>query len=121
MTTGGCVYRFGPFELDAARARLFRGAARVRLSDPQAAILLQLVSHVGEVVPKHALASTAWREVAVTDNSVDQAISRLRKTLGRSEDGARYIETVPNCGYRFGAAIERARRREPDAPLEEAN
>jgi len=70
------------------------------------------------VVPKHALASTAWRDVAVTDNSVDQAISRLRKTLGRLEDGARYIETVPNRGYRFGADIERARRREPDARLD---
>jgi DNA-binding winged helix-turn-helix (wHTH) protein len=114
----GCVYRFGPFELDAARARLFRGAARVPLSDPQAAILLKLISHVGEVVPKHALADAAWRYASVSDNSVDQAISRLRKTLGRRDDGARYIETVYAGGYRFGAAIERARRRERDAPLD---
>jgi DNA-binding winged helix-turn-helix (wHTH) protein len=118
VTNGGCVYRFGPFELDAARARLFRGAARVPLSDPQAAILLKLIGHVGEVVPKHALADAAWRYTAVADNSLDQAISRLRKTLGRDEDGTRYIETVPNRGYRFGVGTERARRCEPDAPLD---
>src|SRR4051812_21807202 len=44
MPDGSSVYRFGPFELDAPRGRLFRGATRVPLSDPQVAILLQLVS-----------------------------------------------------------------------------
>jgi DNA-binding winged helix-turn-helix (wHTH) protein len=118
MPSGGSVYRFGPFELDAPRGRLFRGATRVQLSDPQVAILLQLISHVGEVVSKHALATAAWRDAAVTDNSLDQAISRLRKALGTGQDGTRYIETVPNRGYRFTAIIERAQRHDPDASLD---
>src|SRR6266850_1274502 len=118
MPCGSSVYRFGPFELDAPRGRLYRGAARVPLSQPQAAILRQLVSHVGEVVSKHALVDAAWRDAAVTDNSLDQAISRLRKTLGSGHDGTRYIETVPNRGYRFAAAIEWALRHDPDAPLD---
>lgn len=115
---GSSVYRFGPFDLDAARGRLFRGAARVPMSDPQTTILLHLISHVGEVVSKHALANAVWRGAAVTDNSLDQVISRLRKTLGSSQDGTRYIETVPNRGYRFAAPIERAHRHDPDAPLD---
>jgi DNA-binding winged helix-turn-helix (wHTH) protein len=115
MPGGGSVYRFGPFELDAPRGRLFRGAVRVRLSDAQFAILLQLVSHVGEVVSKDALADAAWRGTAVTGNSLDQAISRLRKTLESGRDRMRYIETVPSRGYRFTAVIERAQRRDPDA------
>jgi len=116
MPGGSSVYRFGPFELDAPRERLFRGAARVRLSDPQFAILLLLISHVGKVVSKEALANAAWRKTAVTDNSIDQAISRLRKTLGSGKDRERYIETVPNRGYRFAAPIERAQRHDPDVP-----
>jgi len=52
----------------------------------------------------------------VTDNSLDQAISRLRKTLGSGRDRARYIETVPNQGYRFAATIERAQRHDVDGP-----
>jgi DNA-binding winged helix-turn-helix (wHTH) protein len=118
MPSGSSVYRFGPFEFDAPRGRLFWGPTRVPLSDPQAAILVQLVSHAGEVVSKHTLANAAWRDSAVTDNSLDQAISRLRKTLGSGQDGRRYIETVPNRGYRFAAVIERAQRHDPDAPLD---
>ena len=114
MPGGGSVYRFGPFELDAPRARLFRGQTRVPLPDSQFAILLQLLAHVGEVVSKDALADAAWRGTAVTDNSLDQAISRLRKTLGSGRDRGRYIETVPNHGYRFAAAIERTQRHDAD-------
>ena len=115
MPGGSSVYRFGPFELDVPRARLFRGQTRVPLPDSQFAILLRLVSHVGEVVAKDALADAAWRGAAVTDNSLDQAISRLRKTLGSGRDRARYIETVPNHGYRFAAAIERTQRHDADS------
>jgi DNA-binding winged helix-turn-helix (wHTH) protein len=115
MRSGSSVYRFGPFELDAPGARLFRGAARIPLPDSQFAILLPLVAHFGEVVSKEALAHAAWHGAAVTDNSLDQAISRLRKTLGDRRDRARYIETVPNRGYRFAAEIERTHRHEPRA------
>jgi DNA-binding winged helix-turn-helix (wHTH) protein len=115
MPGGGSVYRFGPFELDALRGRLFRSGRRVPLPDPQLAILLQLISRVGEVVSKDALTSTAWGGAAITDNSLDQAISRLRKRLGSAADRTRYIETVPNRGYRFAAVIERAQRHDPDA------
>src|SRR5262245_630100 len=113
MPDGSSVYRFGPFELDPQRARLFHGAARIPLPDPQFEILLKLVLHVGEVVSKETLAHAAWHGAAVADNSVDQTISRLRKRLG-SRGGARYIETVPNRGYRFAVGIERTHRYEAD-------
>ena len=101
-----------------AEGAYFGGPTRVPLSDPQAAILVQLVSHAGEVVSKHTLATAAWRDSAVTDNSLDQAISRLRKTLGSGQDGRRYIETVPNRGDRCAAVIERAPRHDPDASID---
>lgn len=110
MPGGGNVFRFGPFELDVSRERLFRGTAPVSLSDPQTAILLHLVANVGEVVSKEALARAAWRNAAVGDNSLDKTISRLRKTLGSGGNGTRYIETVPSRGYRFVASLERALR-----------
>jgi DNA-binding winged helix-turn-helix (wHTH) protein len=108
--------RFGTFALDAPGARLFRGASRVPLSHSQLAILLQLVTHAAEVVSKDTLVSAAWSGTAVTDNSLDQAISRLRKTLGSRGDRTRYIETVPNGGYRFAAAITRTHWRDPEPP-----
>ncbi len=118
MPNGGSVFRFGPFELDAPRGRLFHGTTRVPLSETHAAILLHLLSHVGEVVPKTALAETAWRDAAVTSNSVDQAISRLRKTLSTGQERTDYIETVPNRGYRFVGTIEHAQRCNADTSLD---
>ena len=60
MRSGTVVQCFGPFELDPTSGRLFRGQTRVRLSDPQAAILLQLVANAGQVVSKEALVEAGW-------------------------------------------------------------
>jgi tetratricopeptide (TPR) repeat protein len=56
--------------------------------------------------------------VAVGDNSLEQAISSLRRLLGAHPSGAAYIETVPRRGYRFGVAVTRMAPRETDAGLD---
>src|SRR5687768_17605266 len=103
MLRGTVVHRFGPFELDLASGRLFCGDRRIPLSDTQSAVLVQLVSHAGAVVAKDALIHTAWGAIAISDNSIEQVLSRLRKALGDAGRGRRYIETVPHRGYRFAA------------------
>ena len=45
-------------------------------------VLVALVARAGSVVSKDALVDAAWRDVAVTDNSLEQAISALRRVLG---------------------------------------
>lgn len=55
------VFRFGSFELDPSKGRLFRGQARIALSQPQAALLVQLVSNAGEILSNDALAEAAWQ------------------------------------------------------------
>jgi DNA-binding winged helix-turn-helix (wHTH) protein len=118
MAGGMVVHRFGPFELDPASGRLFRGQQRVRLSDTQSAILVQLVSNVGDVVAREALIRAAWGNTAVSDNSLERAISRLRHALSGGRNGAVYIETLNSVGYRFAAAVECAERDRPAASLD---
>ena len=67
---------------------------------------------------KDDLITAAWQDVAVADNSIEQAISSLRKTLGTQSDGGPYIETLARRGYRFSAAVERGKPRESDASLD---
>ena len=74
---GNNVYRFGPFELDAPRGCLFRGTTRVRLRESQFAILVYLVSHVGEVVAKDDLVN-ASRQIGRCSRRA--ASSRARST-----------------------------------------
>jgi len=60
-----------------------RGAWRpFILPDRQLDILRLLVSKAGQVVSKDALIDAAWKDVAVGDNRLEQAISALRRTLG---------------------------------------
>ena len=116
--SAGDIYRFGPFELDSSRRRLVRDGEPVSLPDRHLDILAFLASNAGHVVSKDALITAGWKDVAVSDNSIEQAISSLRRTLGNQPGGAAYIETLARRGYRFAAAVERAPARESDAALD---
>jgi tetratricopeptide (TPR) repeat protein len=77
------------------------------------------VSHAGHIVTKDALIEAAWQGVAVTDNSLEQVISSLRRTLGdASPAGATaYIETLARRGYRFAAPVTTSTSRVGDDEL----
>jgi DNA-binding winged helix-turn-helix (wHTH) protein/Tfp pilus assembly protein PilF len=111
---GTVVHRFGPFELEPASRQLFRDRKLVRLSSPQSAILTHLVSYPGTVVSKETLIDAAWGRAPVSANTLDKAISQLRKVLsegrGKSPTSKHYIETLPRHGYRFTAPVEQAER-----------
>jgi len=104
---------FGPFELDQHRRRLIASGEPAAIPDRHLDILLLLVARAGQIVPKDDLVQAGWRDVAVGDNSLEQAISGLRRVLGPD-----HIETVPRRGYRFTAPVSRVAPRESDAGLE---
>ncbi len=114
----GTVYTFGPFQLDSSSRRLTRDGGAVAVSDRHLDVLEHLVGRAGTVVTKNALIDVAWRDVAVTDNSLEQAISALRRTLGVGPDDQPYIQTIPRQGYRFTGPVSRAAARASDATLD---
>lgn len=111
------TYSFGPFQLDAQSRRLTRAGEPVGIPDRHVDILLQLVARAGQVVSKDALIEAAWKDVAVTDNSLEQAISSLRRTLGAPPGGTHYIETLARRGYRFGVEVTATASRHSDEAL----
>lgn len=90
---------FGPFVLDTVSRRLTRNGAEVALGERQLHLLSTLASRAGETVSKAQLMDAAWAGVAVTDNSLDKAISQLRRELAPLL-GTPCIETQPRRGYR---------------------
>jgi TolB-like protein/cytochrome c-type biogenesis protein CcmH/NrfG len=79
-----------------------------------------LVENSGRLVSKDELFAAVWPNVAVTDDTLVQSISELRRVIG--DDGARLIRTIPRRGYRFEAAViapvtssARAPTTQPDA------
>lgn len=108
MSPGGVAYTFGVFELDGRARQLRRNGERVTLSDRYLSVLLHLAAHAGHVVSKDDLVSAGWGDTAVSDNSLEQAISALRRALGANTQGDQYVETVPRQGYRLAAEVVRA-------------
>jgi DNA-binding winged helix-turn-helix (wHTH) protein len=111
-------FSFDDFELDTFARRVVRDGQPIAVADRHFDVLYRLVSHAGELVTKDALVTAGWGDVAVTDNSLEQAISALRRALGPRSDGSQFIETVPRRGYRFAAPAERKTTRATDDSLE---
>jgi DNA-binding winged helix-turn-helix (wHTH) protein len=114
----GLHFVFEPFELDPARRRLTASGQPVAISERQLDVLLLLVARAGQIVSKGELLEAGWSDVAVGDNSLEQAISSLRRLLGAHPAGTAYVETVPRRGYRFAALVVRRASRESDGDLD---
>ncbi len=111
------TYAFGPFQLDPRRRKVTRGTDPLALADREFDILRVLVARAGEVVAKDTLIEAAWKNLAVTDNSLEQVMSSLRRRL--APEGTSYIETVTRRGYRFRAPVTATVARQSDDALAE--
>lgn len=112
------VFSFDTVVVDALARRVTRGGEVLAIPDRHVGVLLHLLANAGTVVPKNALIEAAWEGLAVTDNSLEQAISGLRRVLGNAPDGTPYIQTVARQGYRFSAAVTRTAPRISDESLD---
>lgn len=74
---------------------------RRRLESRHMKVLLSLAGAAGETAPRECLLDAGWGGQAVGDDSLTQAISRLRRALGDQSGEDRLIETVPKVGYRL--------------------
>jgi len=101
--------RIGDWCVDPASGEIARNGetARVeaRLETRSMRLLLCLANRSGEVVSIDELLNQVWPDVAVSQDSVYQAVASLRRQLGDDPKQPAYIATVPRLGYRLVAAV----------------
>jgi len=105
MTISEEPVEFGPFRLFASQRRLVLGDAPVVVGSRALDILIMLVEHAGQVVPKQDLMKRAWSGLTVEEASLRAQVAALRRALGDGEGGSRYIANVVGRGYSFVAQI----------------
>jgi TolB-like protein len=66
-------------------------------------VLKYLATSGGRLVDRNELLGAVWGKVMVTDDSLAQCISEIRRALGAP--GHSLIQTVPRRGYRFCGAV----------------
>src|SRR5262245_43049285 len=73
--------------------------ARIELRNRSFAVLRHLATNAGRVVTKDELLQVNWPGVTVTEDSLTQCISDIRRALG--DAGRDLVRTVPRRGYLF--------------------
>ena len=101
----GTRYAFGPFELNVESAELLREGRQVPLTPKAFDVLVFLLRQRQRVVTKDEIFKAVWRDTIVSDDSLSQAISSLRKALGDISTEPVFVATIPRRGYRFIAAV----------------
>src|SRR5688500_8983570 len=97
---------FGPFRLERANARLWRGDQAVALTPKALDVLHFLATRPDRLVTKDELLSGVWPDVVVGDASVKVCVREIRKALGDVANVPRCIETVHRRGYRFIGKVD---------------
>jgi DNA-binding winged helix-turn-helix (wHTH) protein/TolB-like protein len=101
------AYTFDNSRVDLVKRRVLdRHGVPVALSSRAYDVLLYLIEHRFEVVPKDDLLRAAWPGLVVEENNLSQAISSLRRALADPRHEARVIATIPGRGYRFVAEVD---------------
>ena len=98
-------FRFGDYELDAARRRLSRDGVDLPLNPKAFDLLVELVRSSGKVVSKDELLERVWPGQFVEENNLSVHVSALRKLLGNGS-AAKFIATIPGKGYSFVAPLD---------------
>jgi DNA-binding winged helix-turn-helix (wHTH) protein/TolB-like protein/tetratricopeptide (TPR) repeat protein len=99
--TAQALYEFDKFRLDPAEQRLLCGGEPVPLTPKAFQILCALIQSNGRLLNKDELIKKVWPNSFVEEANLSVNISALRKALGDTPDGQKFIETVPKRGYRF--------------------
>ncbi|MDU8928984.1 winged helix-turn-helix domain-containing protein [Alisedimentitalea sp. MJ-SS2] len=92
------IFRVGDFLFDPKRLQLQNlDHEREALRSQSAQVLAELLKDPGVVVSKDALVQSVWADTFVTDDSLVQCISDIRRAIGDSDYSI--IQTIPKQGY----------------------
>ena len=101
------VLRFAGWRFDAPARTLHDPAGKlITLSDGEYRLLRAFVDHPRRVLTRDQLLDFArGQESEFYDRAIDVQISRLRRKLSESADGAELIRTIRSEGYMFVPAV----------------
>jgi DNA-binding winged helix-turn-helix (wHTH) protein/Tol biopolymer transport system component len=68
-------------------------------------LLKLLIENHGSAVSRNQIMDVLWNDTIVSDNSVSQAVTQLRRSLHDDKETPRFIRTVPRVGYQLIAEL----------------
>ena len=93
------AYAFGRFTLHLDRGVLLADGAECALRPKSFALLRLFLENPGRLIHRDQIMETVWPGVFVTDDSIAQCISDIRRVLGDSDQNV--LRTLPRRGFLF--------------------
>ncbi len=93
------IYHIRDLTFDKSAMSVKRGNEEIHLTKGESVVIFELLSHLGEIVPRETLFTALWgNDGNFETRTLDMHIKQLRKKLGKDAD---LIETSYGAGYRF--------------------
>ena len=94
--------RIGDLEIDVLNRKVLAGEHELHLTSLEQALLYLLAANAGTTLTREQILDALWgTDFVIESNVVDRHVRALRAKLQNDWHKPRYIETVPNAGYRF--------------------
>ena len=115
------TFDLGEWRVEPRLHRLTRGKEVRQVDLRTMDVLVCLADHAGQVVRRDDLVAAVWgQDTFVSENTVSQSVSRLRKALDDDWRQPRFVETISKTGYRLLVAPSAANGAGPAVEEEEA-
>src|SRR5262245_24655990 len=99
--TPGPALHIGDWHADPRTNELTRNGETIRVEPKAMEVLVFLAERAGQVVSREALLAALWSGTVVGDDTLTQAVIKLRKSLRDEARSPQYIETISKRGYRL--------------------
>ncbi|MFO1147580.1 MAG: winged helix-turn-helix domain-containing protein [Alsobacter sp.] len=105
LTVDARDFHFAGFRLEAARGTLTGPDGRDHRIRPKSfALLVHLLENPGRLHGREELLDAIWPDVVVSDDSLTQCVSELRRCFGPTADAI--LRTLPRRGYMLVVDVE---------------
>lgn len=88
-----------------ATCEIASGDTVIRIEPKSMEVLVYLFAHQDSVVSREQIHDAIWGDVVVGDDSLTNAIIKIRKAFGDNARNPSVIETIPKRGYRLIAEV----------------
>lgn len=105
--------KLNDIEVDFAALKLRIDKVWYGVEAKQITLLKLLFDNYGQAISRDKIMQEIWPDVIVSDNSVSQLITQLRKTLHDDKGTPKFIKTVPRIGYQLIAHISTKQKEKP--------
>ncbi|MFO8003346.1 transcriptional regulator [Thioalkalivibrio sp.] len=99
------VFWVGDYRIHPGENQVRSEAGSIQVESKVMSLLVYLARNAGSTITREQLFEAVWPGVVVTDDTLTQAVAKLRKAFADDARNPWYIQTVPKGGYRLCAAV----------------